>query len=239
MRNRRNHVDRNGTAGPSERIWTGVTVAHHHHSSALVFEQVRQMRIAVKAMWNRTPEPDQTADFSPEANTYYLHARWMLEWHNKRNDAFIGRSVALLGLIGVTLALLSTGVTSGSTLYKLDGIRASAGIATVLLLVAALLCIRVISARRSNPVDPRLSHRLARVPLRQDVRKRPDASGGRPSPWECSRERKPARLGSDRSRCEGKGVQMGNVGNICGTPRFGFAIRSTRPSRLGRWTQDA
>jgi hypothetical protein len=71
----------------------------------------------------------------------------MLEWHNKRNDAFISRSVSLLGLIGVTLALLANGVNSGSSLYKLNGIRVSAGIATVLLLLAALFCIRVISSR--------------------------------------------------------------------------------------------
>jgi len=94
-----------------------------------------------------TPEPEQSVDFSAEANTYYSHARWMLEWHNKRNDAFITRSVSLLGLIGVTLALLANGVNSGSTLYKLGGVRASAGVATVLLVLAALLCIRVIGSR--------------------------------------------------------------------------------------------
>jgi len=92
-------------------------------------------------------EPDDKYDFSAEANTYYAHARWMLEWHNKRNDAFIGRAVALLGLIGVTLALLANGVTSGSQLYALDGIRYAAGTATALLLGAAFSCIRVIGAR--------------------------------------------------------------------------------------------
>jgi len=96
---------------------------------------------------NRTPEPEQSLDVSAEANTYYSHARWMLEWHNKRNDAFITRSVSLLGLIGVTLALLANGVNSGSSLYKIDSVRASAGVTTVLLLLAAGFCIRVVASR--------------------------------------------------------------------------------------------
>jgi hypothetical protein len=56
------------------------------------------------------PETD-SADFIEQA-------RWLLEWHNKRSEAFTTRAVAVLGFVGVVLALLLQGA-------GLDDIKAS------------------------------------------------------------------------------------------------------------------
>ena len=50
-----------------------------------------------------TPSPEtDSADFIEQA-------RWLLEWHNKRSEAFTTRAVAVLGFVGVILALLLQG----------------------------------------------------------------------------------------------------------------------------------
>lgn len=46
---------------------------------------------------------DDRADFIDQA-------RWLLDWHNRRAEAFTSRAVALLGFIGAILALLLQGV---------------------------------------------------------------------------------------------------------------------------------
>jgi hypothetical protein len=46
---------------------------------------------------------DDRADFIDQA-------RWLLDWHNKRAEAFTSRAVALLGFVGAILALLLQGV---------------------------------------------------------------------------------------------------------------------------------
>jgi hypothetical protein len=49
-----------------------------------------------------SPNHDESAAFA-------AHARWLIEQHNKRSEAFTTRSVALLGFQGVILALLLQG----------------------------------------------------------------------------------------------------------------------------------
>ena len=51
-----------------------------------------------------TPPPNPAA--SGETDAFTTQARWLLEWHNKRNNGFSTRSVAILGFTGVILALL-------------------------------------------------------------------------------------------------------------------------------------
>ncbi|WP_412903689.1 hypothetical protein [Aeromicrobium sp. 179-A 4D2 NHS] len=53
-----------------------------------------------------------------DSEVFIEQARWLLEWHNRRSEAFTTRAVALLGFVGVVLALLLQGA-------GLDGVRAS------------------------------------------------------------------------------------------------------------------
>jgi Na+/melibiose symporter-like transporter len=48
-------------------------------------------------------------DNSGDTRDYIEHARWLLEWHNKRSEALTTRAVALLGFVGVILSLLLRG----------------------------------------------------------------------------------------------------------------------------------
>lgn len=97
------------------------------------------------------PPYDESAEFIE-------HARWLLEWHNKRGEAFTTRAVALLGFNGVILAVLLQGA-------GLEGIDASgwtwawlAG--TVALLFASALCslLTILPAEMVMPGVPQLRH---------------------------------------------------------------------------------
>ena len=60
--------------------------------------------------------PSSAAAGKDEIDAFKDQARWLLEWHNKRNDGFATRAVALLGFAGVIVALLPRGLDlSGST----------------------------------------------------------------------------------------------------------------------------
>lgn len=83
-----------------------------------------------------TPESD-SADFIEQA-------RWLLEWHNKRSEAFTTRAVAVLGFVGVVLALLLQGA-------GLNGIKATGwtwtflGASLLSLLISGLLAVLTIT----------------------------------------------------------------------------------------------
>lgn len=83
-----------------------------------------------------TPATD-SADFIEQA-------RWLLEWHNRRSEAFVTRAVALLGFVGVVLGLLFQGA-------DLKGVDAThwtwmfLGASLLGLLVAGLYSVRTIA----------------------------------------------------------------------------------------------
>jgi hypothetical protein len=73
-------------------------------------------------------------------------ARWLLGWHNARSEAFTTRAVALLGFVGVILALL----LQGSGLKGIDPSRWtwSLLVSSVLaLLLSAFFALRTISPK--------------------------------------------------------------------------------------------
>ena len=72
-----------------------------------------------------SPDHDESAAFTEQA-------RWLIEQHNNRSEAFTTRAVALLGFEGVILALLLQGA-------GLDGMTASGWTWTWLLLTIAAL----------------------------------------------------------------------------------------------------
>lgn len=83
-----------------------------------------------------TPDND-SADFIEQA-------RWLLEWHNARSEALTTRAVALLGFVGVILALL----LQGSGLKGIDPSRWTWAllVASVFaLLISATFALRTIS----------------------------------------------------------------------------------------------
>lgn len=55
-----------------------------------------------------TAEPDP-AWSAEETSGFLEQARWLLAWHNDRSEALASRATALLGFIGVILALVLTG----------------------------------------------------------------------------------------------------------------------------------
>ena len=73
-------------------------------------------------------------------------ARWLLGWHNARSEAFTTRAVALLGFVGVILALL----LQGSGLKGIDPSRWTWTFlvsAVLALLLSAFFALRTISPK--------------------------------------------------------------------------------------------
>lgn len=83
-----------------------------------------------------------------EIDAFNDQARWLLEWHNKRSDAFSARSVALLGFTGVILALLPRGLDLN--LDATVGIHVSLIATAVLLLLTAFFCLLTLAPKKSD-----------------------------------------------------------------------------------------
>ena len=90
-----------------------------------------------------------TAPDFDEAEAFVDHARWLIEYHNKRADTFSTRAVALLGFAGVILALFGrTNLPGDSALHIPIFILI---VATVgLLLLTAHFCLRTLLVTRSS-----------------------------------------------------------------------------------------
>lgn len=57
-----------------------------------------------------TPSESNPTDQKPQTTEAFTeHAKWLIDWHGKRSDAFATRASALLGFAGVILALLLNG----------------------------------------------------------------------------------------------------------------------------------
>lgn len=52
------------------------------------------------------PKPPSEPTLRPDAEVYIEQARWLLEWHNRRSEAFVNRAVGVIGFDGVALALI-------------------------------------------------------------------------------------------------------------------------------------
>lgn len=78
-------------------------------------------------------------------------ARWLLEWHNARSQAFEARAVAMLGFSGVVLALLPSSL---DWLERVPGpgslLVGSLVFATLFATITAVLCVLVVRNRRVN-----------------------------------------------------------------------------------------
>jgi ABC-type transport system involved in cytochrome bd biosynthesis fused ATPase/permease subunit len=84
-----------------------------------------------------------------EAKVYIEHARWLIEYHNRRSDSFSTRAVALLGFSGVMLALFGRASLPG-------GVEMDTGMFVLLVAVIALLiltayfCLRTLNVSKSS-----------------------------------------------------------------------------------------
>ena len=85
-----------------------------------------------------------------EVEAFTVQARWLLDWHNKRNDGFATRSVAILGFTGVILALLPRGLDPASGLHVTAGIRWTLIATTVFLLLTAAWCLLVVAPQKTT-----------------------------------------------------------------------------------------
>jgi hypothetical protein len=87
-----------------------------------------------------TPTPPEPVD---DSAVFIDQARWLLEWHNRRSEAFASRALAVLGFDGVILALLLQG-------FGVKGIEATGPVwvflisTTLLLLCSAALAVSAI-----------------------------------------------------------------------------------------------
>ncbi len=95
-----------------------------------------------------TEESSDAPDTS-EIEAFTEQARWLLEWHNKRNDGFATRSVAILGFTGVIIALLPRGLDLRGGLQATEGIRWSLMATAAFLFVAAVSCIFVLAPQKT------------------------------------------------------------------------------------------
>lgn len=99
-----------------------------------------------------------TGPDNDESSAFIEHARWLLEWHNRRGEAFTTRAVALLGFNGVILALLLQGA-------GLEGIVATNWtwtwlvMSVIALMAGALLSLLTITPTEMKmPGIPQLRH---------------------------------------------------------------------------------
>lgn len=97
------------------------------------------------------PDNDESAEFIEQA-------RWLLEWHNRRGEAFTTRAVALLGFNGVILALLLQGAGMEG-IVATNWTWASLILSVGTLLVAAFLSLLTITPTEMRmPGIPQLRH---------------------------------------------------------------------------------
>lgn len=83
-----------------------------------------------------------------EVGAFTEQARWLLDFHNKRSDSVAQKAIALLGFIGVILALVPAGLTLGKGFRATPAIKTELCVCVVFLLVAGFSCLRVLSLRK-------------------------------------------------------------------------------------------
>jgi hypothetical protein len=88
------------------------------------------------------------ADSSAELEILIDHSRWLLEYHDRRGDSISQRAAALLGFVGVILALLPTALALPNQLQMSLGLWASLTASMCGLLLSAVFCVCVVSTRR-------------------------------------------------------------------------------------------
>lgn len=77
-------------------------------------------------------------------------ARWLLDYHNRRNDSLGQRSVALLGFTGVVLALVPTALTVPDNLKTSGWLYASLYATLATLLATAGLCLKAVATKHTG-----------------------------------------------------------------------------------------
>ncbi len=88
-------------------------------------------------------------------------ARWLLDYHNRRNDSLGQRAVAILGFTGVVLALVPTALTVPDDLKTSRWLYASLYATLAALLVTAGLCLKALATQRTGaPATSRLRTQL-------------------------------------------------------------------------------
>lgn len=88
-------------------------------------------------------------------------AKWLLDYHNRRNDSLGQRAVALLGFTGVVLALVPTALGVPDNLHTNRWLYASLYTTLAGLLVTAGLCLKALGTKRTGaPAISRLRTQL-------------------------------------------------------------------------------
>lgn len=84
------------------------------------------------------PKRDRSAVTKSELEAFTTHARWLIDYHDKRGDTLTTRATALLGFTGVILVLLLRGpIPKGIDVTTWVTVAA---ISTIVCLLACALC---------------------------------------------------------------------------------------------------
>lgn len=83
-----------------------------------------------------------------EIDNVISQARWLMDYHSKRSDGLSSRSVAVLGLVGVVLALLSRGFDVATKLSPTPLLWGTLGVTVAVLVAAAVFAISAIATRK-------------------------------------------------------------------------------------------
>lgn len=84
-----------------------------------------------------------------EIKAFTEQGRWLLEYHNKRNDGIAERAVAMLGFTGVILALIPTALALPTKIHHTAGLWIALITTVVGLLATAFLCLIALRIRRT------------------------------------------------------------------------------------------
>lgn len=82
-----------------------------------------------------------------DLEAFIAHARWLVDYHNKRSDQLGTRAVALLGFSGVIIVLLTRGVDLAVQLEPNFGLWAALGVTLAALVATAVLALLTITTR--------------------------------------------------------------------------------------------
>lgn len=91
-----------------------------------------------------------SGDFD-EAKAFVDHARWLVDYHNKRSDNFASKSVALLGFSGVILALFARTTLPNGAQVTLTAFILIVATTTLLLLTALMSLLTLFVTKVSAP----------------------------------------------------------------------------------------
>jgi len=106
-------------------------------------------RVRTRGAAARVPPGTSTPEPTKDPELFLAQARWLLEFHNRRSDAFAARAVAILGFSGVILALLPRALDIKEAIEMTAGVKIALVVTTTALLATVVSCLGVLAPRNA------------------------------------------------------------------------------------------